>query len=668
MQRPNAAAWSRLCLLGSFLWLGPFACAGLTLPPVLLTDNLTAASFPDAGAAILQDVATLEFKVMQVPGTAGKRLVAVLDHRRRLKVLQESGLAFADVRLPVDGYSTVTRVVARSVSAKGAETYLPSRDLQLLERERADARAPEVQDLSFHIPGGEVGGQLEYRYERVYLDPELVPPYVFGASLPVLHAELGLVTDPDVKIDYRYGHGDKLLQRAPLQRVTADGRERLVFIETDLPAYFSEAHMPDVSHTAPWISIALRQTNLGDQPERVESWDDVGLQVIRDMVAVGGGPQQGNVRTRLEATRAALTPLELPTLGARRPQTATSLLKGSPACTRDATAITLRALTGTKVQAGVLLLTGPDAPPVPEDFPARSAFSRAVIALKADKAMLAGLNCGTAPYQRDALCGVEPGQRIFFDPLCTWCPFGTLPAAYGGSRGLLIDGDGNTSWIDIPMDPPGRNSLSMQVTMAMDVDGSLSGDLNAEARGTLAAHLRETLGEGHADITGQAAITLARALLGEADRPSTYSPSIDQYDLIDGPLTARSGLKAKAPTDKFETFRIAPELIAGSSIPAYWRGLRNTAAVVQGPWWKELAVKVTLPPGYNVVIPPPLRLSTPQADYASGFSLHGLVLTYARRFVLKQAIVPVSAWADFHDFFETIREAERTPVKMVIQP
>jgi hypothetical protein len=659
-----------LCHLFCLILVAPplGGCASLSLPPLRGGEGPAAGTFPDAGAVVLQDVATLEFRAMQLPGRSEPRLVAVLDHRRRMKILREAGLGLADVRLPVDGYSTVTDVVARGVSARGAESWISRRDLQLVQREAPSARAADVQDLGFHIPGGEVGGILEYRYRRVYLDPGMIPVHVFGAEIPVMHAEFGLVTDPNVKLDYRYGHGDSIVQRAPLQRTTEDGRERLVFIETDMPAYFAEAHMPAISHTAPWISVALRETRLGGGPVRTQSWGDVGSQVVDDMVAVGGGAQDGNVRVRLESTRAALTPLDLPTLGARRPQSAAALLAGEPACTRDATAIALRALTGMTVQAGIVLLTGPDAPPVPEDFPTRSAFSRAAIALDADRGMLGNAHCSGPAYARDSLCGVQPGQRIFFDPLCTWCPFGTLPTEFGGSRALLIDGEGSAHWIDIPTDPPGRHSLYTQIKLVLDVDGSLKGDLKAEARGMLGARLRLSLRDAHGDLSGPAAIALARLLLGEADRPSTFSPSVDQYDSIDGPLTARAGLKAQAATDRFETFRMSPEMLAGSSIPAFWRGLRNTAAVVEGPWWKETAIEVTLPPGFEVTVPPPVRLSTPQADYAAGFVQHGLQLSYARRFVLKKAIVPAGEWADFHDFFETIRQAERMPVTLQMRP
>ncbi|RYF11364.1 MAG: hypothetical protein EOO40_03450, partial [Deltaproteobacteria bacterium] len=193
--------------VGLVLLMVQLGCAGLSLPRALLTDGLSASTFPDAGAVVLEDEATLEFRVMQVPNVkpATKRLVAVLDHRRRMKILRETGLAQANVRMPVDGFTTVLRVVGRSVAPDGSETWMSPRSLHLVDRKEVDARAPEVVDLNFEIPGAQVGGLVEYRYERVFLDPALVPVYLFGAAIPVVHSELGIVTDPEVKLDYRFG-------------------------------------------------------------------------------------------------------------------------------------------------------------------------------------------------------------------------------------------------------------------------------------------------------------------------------------------------------------------------------------------------------------------------------------------------------------------------------
>ena len=50
-----------------------------------------AKDFPDAGLVILEDVGKLEYKVVNLENGEA-RLLAVLDHRRKIKILREGGL------------------------------------------------------------------------------------------------------------------------------------------------------------------------------------------------------------------------------------------------------------------------------------------------------------------------------------------------------------------------------------------------------------------------------------------------------------------------------------------------------------------------------------------------------------------------------------------------
>ena len=78
-------------------------------------DHLTLAAFDDS--------AVLDYRLVAAKAPHDPpRLLAVLQHRRRLKILTPEGLAEASVRLPIDGYSTVSFVEARSVSPAGPDS------------------------------------------------------------------------------------------------------------------------------------------------------------------------------------------------------------------------------------------------------------------------------------------------------------------------------------------------------------------------------------------------------------------------------------------------------------------------------------------------------------------------------------------------------------------
>jgi hypothetical protein len=647
-----------LCLL--------LSCASFSLPQAVIPPSPTFRDFPDAGAVVLEDNATLDFRVMDVPGTpGGKRLVAVLDHRRRMKVLSDAGLQAAVVEFPIDGYSVVLRAIGRSVSPEGAEQTVTSSALQARPHKDPGARAPEVRVLRFDIPGARVGGLVEYRYERVFIDPALVPPWVFGDARPVLHSEFGLVTSPEVELDYHFGRGEKEEDKAPLRRSTDDGRDRFVFIETDLPAYFDEPNMPHITRMAPWIGVSLRRTRLGGKAQRFESWNDVGAHVIERMRQVGGKPGTGTVAARFAAVRGALKPLTLPGLGVRQPIKAEALKKGSPACTRDAVGYLMNVLQGAEVEAYPVLLTGHEGPPVSEGFPSLYAFTRAAVAVVADKKLLSGLACAGQPFERDPLCDVKPGGYLFMDPACTMCRFGTLPTGYSGTRALLLKGNGEGRWITVPPQVPGQSSLAVQGRLSLEVDGKLSGTLDAKAQGGVAERWRTSLANAIDDeAQGQAVIW---GLLGEGDAPRLGNFKISAALEADVPLTVQASVSTQLPRKTYEHFTLRPVDVAGSSLPSYWRGARRYAASVSGPRWEETTVDITLPVGFGAAVPAPVRLGGDFAEYAAGFALKGRTLTYSRRLVVKVPVVPPGGWGDFHDFFEQIRVVEGTSLELLSQ-
>ena len=109
----------------------------------------------------------------------------------------------------MDGFSTITRTVARSVTADGHTSNMSNSAISGEPRPGLFQQAPDIRNMNFHIPDAEVGGLLEYRYERVYTDPLLVDPWIFGDAMPVVRSEFTLVTLPEAELDYAYGVATK---------------------------------------------------------------------------------------------------------------------------------------------------------------------------------------------------------------------------------------------------------------------------------------------------------------------------------------------------------------------------------------------------------------------------------------------------------------------------
>lgn len=653
MKMRSMGKW--LALLASLASLA--GCSGMRgygFPPAIIVRG--PAESIDSDAVVLEDVATLEYRVMTLPEAHGPRLVAVLDHRRRYQVLREAGLAAADVALPMDGFSTITRVVARSVRRNGSERYMSGSAVESLMSEVPSERAGDVRTARFHIPDGEVGGLLEYRYERVYVDPQLVPPWLLGDRYPTMRAEFGLVVSPKVKVDYRYGHGNETVDRAPIVRKNDDGQDRLVFIEGDLPAYFLEPAMPYPTRSMPWIATALRTQRLDDVVERLETWKEVGEAVVRRMVRVQGHHGTGTLVERYAAVRDKLRPLTLPGVGVRQPViSGDALLHGSPACSRDATSLVLQAFGGAQITAYPALLTSPSGPQMLFDFPAAYPFTRVVAAVEMTADMHKEQSCDGEPLAQGPLCNVPAGGFIFLDPTCKSCPFGTLRPELRGGRALILGPE--VRWVDVPLDKPQQNAELATYKLEMDVVGAIQGKVELELRGVASADVRGAL--RNADGAEERAHVLRTALQGETKLDSGFAAyKLGDPNTVDAPLRIYADATAQADRISYERFRVRATPLVGSLQRAQWQGSRRTDALIDGPRWLESTVELTLPLGYDAQIRPPLQISKPYAEYAAGFVLHGRVLKFSRRLVFKTNTIKSEHWSDFQDFLVSIRDYE----------
>ena len=211
------------------------ACLGgrYRFPTAVIPASLGAEDYPGSGAVVLDDRASLDFRIIRRDGR--DRLGAVLTHHRRLKVLTAEGLRHARVALPVDGFSSITAIDGRAVSPTGRLTRLGKHRITRELAAPGSRGAESLGSVLFEVPGAEVGGLIDYYYERVYTSPDMVPVWVFGQELPVIRSELSVASSEGVKLDYHWGKGGALVNKKPLLRSGVDTRDRLLFVETDLP-------------------------------------------------------------------------------------------------------------------------------------------------------------------------------------------------------------------------------------------------------------------------------------------------------------------------------------------------------------------------------------------------------------------------------------------------
>ncbi|MBI5509114.1 MAG: DUF3857 domain-containing protein [Deltaproteobacteria bacterium] len=649
---------SCLSLLATFAGCGTLGSDAF--PPPFVPAQPTAGDWPDVGAAVIEDVATLTYDVLVTENVA-PRLVVVLDHRRRLKILSPAGLAEARVVLPMDGFSRVTRAVGRSVAADGDVTHMEENAFSILPQADVRTQASEVKQVVFTVPGAEVGGLVEYRYERVFTDPDYVPVWVFGGPLPVMRAELGIVTGAGVKVDYRYGRGESVVENLPLRRKLDDGRERWVFVERDLPAYYAEPDMPSYARLSPWIAAVVTSARHGSLKRRLQSWEDVAAKLSLQLEEVGGDAQSGSAKKRFMRVRAMLAGLDVPGLGVRRPVPAKELERGEAACTRDAAALLWRAMQGGSAKAYPAFLATASGPVVVKDLPGLYPFVRAVVAVDVSEEIAKDPSCKDDPARRGLLCTVPADSYAFLDPLCGSCRYGELATALTGGTALVLHPDG-PRFVDVPLDPPERNRSVTQFRLALDIDGSLSGAMNGELTGAVARRVRGALAGVDGDDGRDQIAT--QAVLGEQPSVRLTQVKVTGETQVDEPVKLRAKAEGRLEKIDFEHYRLRAVELAGPALPGRWRTSRRHAALLEAPLWGEAVASVEVPVGYEMTLPALVKIVEPFAEYAAGFARRDRTLTYTRRLVVKVHRVDAADWPAFRRFLDRIEEAETTPIEI----
>ncbi len=636
------------------LLLAP-ACAAGPFPPPVIPAQPSVADWPDTGAVVLEDEATLEYVLDPLDAHVVR---AVIDHRRRIKILSAEGLSAADVELWTDEMARVGGIVGRSVRPDGSIV-----ELDALSRAPVP-EAPKLLDVGhirFRVPGAQVGGLIEYRYQRTFPDAYLVPAWIFGGRYPVLRAELSILFPKALRLDYRFGKGPRVEEVLPLRRPLEDGRERLVFVQKDLPVYYAERFAPHPSRVQPWVASVITSNSSFGTTLRLESWNDVLTRLLGYFGQVGGTPGSGPTPARFRAVRNSLSIVDALGLGVRRPVAVSRLLAHEPGSSRDAVAVLLNALRGSNVEAYPALISSAAGEVAVEGFPSLSPFARPVVAVRAKGDAADRTGCGLSATDTNPACRTPPDDFLFLDASCSYCRYGELPWELAGGRAVVLMPNG-ARWLELPLDPPEQHRASVQLRLSFDAVGAVSGKVDGQLTGNVARGARALANQpaGEARDRGMSALALGAGEAALVDVELTSVVNVDQ------PVAFTSLVRTKLQKLGYEQFELRPEAIVGSSFGDAFRAVRRTPAVLEAPRSTEHIVLLEMPVGYEVELPPQVRISRPYAEYSAGYERRERILTYVRRLRLLAHVIELDAWDDFHAFVTQVAEIEATPVRIYV--
>jgi hypothetical protein len=639
-QRALRPSWMYVFLGLASLSVGCWGFSGrYVFPSSRVQERSFLNQWPDAGAVLAEDVATLEYTYRSLPGVKGKHLVAVLDHRRKYHIASEEGLKLASIALPMDGYSSVVSLAVR-VSDPGHEGKW--RHIHQRVREEVQVSSPRVSVLRMDVPGLKKGGWLEYRYERVYSQPHRVPVWVFGDVFPTQQAQFHVRAHPHVQLDVREGQGEQHSHKAAFVPVSENGYTQTSFFEKDVPPLYPEPHMPHPAHVSRWVAVTVQAAPLLENTPvrpRLQTWEDVAAQAVVLVQAVGAEKQNDtleniyhHVRDHVSfLTGVAFTP----------PVKASHIAQGKPACARDVAAYLAGALGWD--EASMVWVSSPQAPVLVEDLPGFYGFDTVLVRVERD------------------------GKDLFLDPSCASCEPGEVSAALRGARAWLVDSKGHARWATLPAKASLSSSDALEVQWSgyMDAQGVLQGVFTGTVGGVLARAWKEAKAHGHADSH------MAEQLWGARSGISVKPGASVEWADAQNPVVFQAETSFQTEANPLSRgFVLKASDWVGVSFSEAHRSVRRYPYVSsEGPYTRSYHAAVVLPEGFKAQnLPPPVRMENAYITWKATWLQEGRHLSYTRTVDVRWDQVPASQWPQVYSFLQEIYALENHVVEVLPKP
>jgi hypothetical protein len=251
------------------------------------------------------------------------------------------------------------------------------------------------------------------------------------------------------------------------------------------------------------------------------------------------------------------------------------------------------------------------------------------------------------------------GRLLIFDPTDEWTPFGQLRGELQSNYGLLVTPDGG-ELIKLPQLPASMNGVVRTAKLALNSNGTLSGDIVEERNGDYGTQQRAALKSvtkdpdrikfietliSHSISTFQ--ITKASvANLNQMDQPFGY-----QYSLVAQNYAKTAG----------NLLLVRPRILGSNSSDLLEKKEPRVYPVeFDGPAKNTDTIEITLPAGYEVDdLPPPVNADYSFASYHSKSEVNGNTLKYTRTFEVKELSVPLSKVEDLKKLYRIIAGDER---------
>jgi hypothetical protein len=569
---------------------------------------------------------------------------------RRIKILSEEGLKYADVRIEFyRGRDYISSIEARVIHPDGR---IAKFDGTVYEQALVKVRGVGWFVKTLTLPDVQVGCIIEYSYRRSL--PENVvygSRWLLSADLFTKRANFSLVKYPYLSLKWSWPLG---LPQGATEPVSKRGSIRLE--AHDIPAFVSEDFEPPESALKMRVDFVYSQDSTPEK-EPAAFWKHWGKDQYR---AVTHFVDRRAAMEKAVATIVA--PADPPEVRLRKiydrvqrvrnrtfepEKTEEEIKRENIKSNSDVEDVWTRGY-GNGIQLTWLFLAlvraaGIEADPVWVSSRNEYFFQPGMM----DESQL---NTNVVRVRLD-------GKETYFDPGAALTPYGVLPWQETAVKGLCLDKDGGT-WIATPSPPASDSTIERKAVLQLDERGSLEGKLTVIYTGQEA--LSRRLAERDADDT-------SRKQYLESEVKNAIPSGID-VDLTNNPdwksasptLTAEFDLKVPGWATRAGSRALLRSALFGATEKhVFEHNTRIHPLYISYTNQQVDDVEITMPPKFKVSnVPKAYDVDLTAVAYKNRVEENAGKLRLRREVVARYLFLSVSKYGAIHDFYQQVRAGD----------
>lgn len=632
--------------------------AKLKLPPWLAEATLRQAPLEkDTTAVVLHDEEICEV-------SSNGRMTTTT--RRAVRVATRDGRAAASVAFPYNSASDrVAGFKAWLVRPDGdGKTYTKNHTIDIATSPAA------VYDESREIRFSAFSDAFE---DSVFACEYVVENKgVFGQNIWSFHETQPVALS---RVTYRIPKGwsvvASMINHAPVQPVVKGDTH--TWEMRDLPAFKIEPLSPSPSKIAPRMNIDLIPPAGMKNPPRITfpDWKAVSLYntalhvkpstpdatveaKARELLAAAGSGLWERIDAlarHAQGINYVQIAMNLGRGGGYTPRNAAEVLRTGYGDCKDKTALLRAMLTVAGIESYSVTAFSGDRYFVTEAWPTPMQFNHAIIAIKIDD-----------PSVSSPMIVEHPslGRLLFFDPTDPYTPLGDLDYNQQGSLVFVLAGE-KGELVRLPFTTPMANHLDRTITAQILATGAMGGRIVEHYTGQAAARSR-------------AIHRLPRVKFDEVIREwindSVRAAKIVKVEAVDEQqqgkfdMTVEFAAPGYGQSMRGKLLIFKPAIVSRRDFVPLTKPERTHPVVLEPRSYNELS-DIYIPQGFQVdELPPLVETTTPFGSYKAvcTYDAETHHVKYQRTLVMNAAEIPAADYASVRDFFETIRNAEQTPV------